>query len=895
MAVSRKTELTLRAAAPVAAVALAALWAGGCAIDAEPGTFLVDPAGVEAPLESGCSIAEAAGPFWITRSSFTGATYVAEPERNRVWIRNPLGVVSDHCYWVSTEADRPEWPEGNRPDCFTNGLVQDGSCDGEHHVPEGGGWTFVHGGFVEIPGLGGRVATADRLAVAFTSAGHPLLRVIDLVPDDDGCPDDQRSWGYHRLLYSLELPEASWGFAAGDLAVDPAGRFLLATSPEDSQLGVWPLPLPCEHEAMLPEPTTVDLGCAPDGPMAFDPAGDRVFVLCSGATTVVTVDGLGGDEFGTRRRVLSLRRPSDIAYEPVSDTVWVASPGAGKVRYWPADGGSAVTFSTPGATRLAVGETVAAGQRRGRVYATGSDPDGIYRLDPSTDQALFQALDGRPAALGAGTDVQELVTVTERPVQGGSGTSYVVRSFLDVDHLAAQRPDSLRLFAAAFLEYPRDPQLDDLSGQPQEVAVAPDACADMDDETIGWPGLDRLMYQLCCLQRARADQVTANLAYLERALLDNIPGEDRREMLFGINPTSLLQSSHCLHAALELERDVLAEMGLPFLEVVGEGVGALAERGDTLPVMLAHTAADSEDQVPYTCPELWRPDEEDVECDVVVDDQEAFVSFLGDLADTAALTRVAEPYQGTGGCGDGELPLPGGCIDPSVHAVEYGGLCGGFDRGVGLYTTYGTVSWPEAYAEVFPGLGEPFTYFGGAANYPYTNHAASKELAPWDARRRLGAFPVAADPAQWDRGGPDGPLSYLPGVTLAQTRLYELARSGMFVSDMFFHALADGEQWADDRWVGDESAATMGEADFAVLTHYLVYQVLAARDADAQRVMYFHLPDISAIALQSYPGGRVECTDPADCDSRDALQDWVRDVLPTLGPAVVWGLPEDFR
>ena len=541
-----------------------------------------------------------------------------------------------------------------------------------------------------------------------------------------------------------------------------------------------------------------------------------------------------------------------------------------------------------------MGETRTGDVTVGRIYATGSEPDGIYRIDPAGEEAVFQAFGEPVLALGAGRELQELVVVTERATDS-SDPSYPVASFVDVDHLAAQRAESVHLFAAAFLEYPRDPQLNDLSSQPQEVAVEPEACAAMDTETIGWPSLDRVMYQLCCLQQARADQVSANLDYLERALLDAIPGEERVEMLFGVNPTSLLQSSHCIHAGLELDRDVLADQGLPLLETVGAEIGALADRGDTMPVLLVHTAADSEDQIPYTCPDAWRPDVEEPDCDTTVSDQQAFESFVGDLFATAGLGRVAEAYQGTGGCGDGELPLASGCADLTQHALDYRGICGGFDRAVGLYTEYGTVSWPDAYAAYFPGEGAPFTYFGSAASYPFTSHAASKELAPWGASQRVGPFAVDPDAGRWDEATGDGPLDYLPGVTVAQTRLYEQARSGMFVSDMFFHAQNDGDHWADERWVGEESADTMGEADFAALTHYLTYHVLASRDADTERTLYFHLPDIAAIAIPTYAEGRVECTEPGNCEEHDAMRDWVRDVVPTLGPAVAWGLPEEYR
>lgn len=878
-----------------ACVPLLALIAGGCAIEATQGTFLVDPAGVEATLESVCAPPGAVeGPFWVSVSPYTGATYVSEPERNRIWIRSPLGLVPDHCYWVSTDSERPGWPEEFRPDCFSNGIVQDGSCTGEAHVPDGGGWLFAHGGFVEIPGLAGRLATRGRTAVAWTAAGHPLLRVIDLVPDDDGCPEGQRAWSAHRLLYSLEVPEEYWGFAEGDVAIDGSGSLLLSTSPDDKQLALWDLPLPCGHEDLLPAPRTVKLGCSPDGPLAVDLDGDRAFVLCSKASTVVTVDGLSTGDPSVTRRVLSLRRPSDLAYEPVSDTVWVASPAGGKVKGFPADGGTASTFAAPGATRLAVGETVDGGVRTGRVYAIGEEPHGVYRFDPRHDEALFQPFDEPLRALAAGTDLQEIVLISER-AGSGDEASYHVSSWLDTDHLAAQGEASVRLVAAAFLEYPRDPQLDDLTQQPQEVAVDPEPCQGLDEDTIGWPSLDRQMYQLCCLQRARADHVAANLDYLERAVLDGVPGEDRIEMLFAVNPTSLLQSSHCIHAALELDRPLLAEFGLPFLETVGGDVGDLAARGDLMPVLLVHTSSDSEDQIPYSCPELWRPDASEEDCDVAVTDQLAFEAFLEDLFATADLERVAEVYQGTGGCSGGELPLPDGCVDLGDHALAYGAMCGGFDRAVGLYTEYGEVSWPDAYGALHPGEGEPFTFFGSAANYPYTSHSASKELAPWDATGRLAPFRVNPDPALWDEPDPGGPLSYLPGMTVAHTRLYELARSGLMVSDMFFHTQASGDHWEDARWVGDESTDTMGEADFAILSHYLTYHVLAARDAGTRRVLYFHLPDISALSMQTYAGGRVECTDEADCDTRDALQDWIRDTVAELGPAVGWGLPEEYR
>lgn len=877
--------------ASATALGLALMVLAGCLIQPEEAAFLDDPTGVEAVLSSNCTGGAVTGSLWLTLSDLTGATYVAEPSGDRIWVRNAFGLVSDHCYWINTDPDRPEWPEEGRPDCFLDGLMQDGTCSGDEPNPDGGGWKFVHGGFMHVPNLRGRVAIDGRLAVAWAGQLPATLRVLDLVPDDDGCPEDQRPWTLHNVLYTLDVPSGYTSFLDGDLAVDEAGGRLIGLSPTDEELAVWSLPLPCGEGEALPAPVRVPLPAVPDGPLALDAAGDRAFVLSSEGPSVLTIEGLGDTEPAVRRRILSgMSGATDVAYEPVSDTVWVAAPAAGdgKVKSFPAGGGAAQVFAAAGASRLAVGRTTVGGASTPRVYAAAEGGDRIYRFDPESHEAVVQGLDGIIRGLAMGREQQEIAVALER-----DDGSVVLRSLLDRDHLAAQVPGSVQLVATAFLEYPRDAQLDRPDALIKEINTAPDACAELSDATAGWPQLDRDMYQVCCLQAARAEQVADNLTYLEEAVLDRLPGEDRVELLLGVNPTVLLQSAHCLHAGLDLGRDELILFGLPLLDVLGDWDVALAARGDVRRTLLVHTPAGNAEQVPYTCPELWEPDLDDPDCDVAVEDQAAFEAFLGDLLDTAALRRVAEPYQGTGGCGAGELPLPDGCVDPAGWGWTLDGITGGFDRAMGLRAEYAGISWPGAYAAVYPGPAQPFTYFGGGGNYVLTSHAVAKELAPWDARHRRSAFRVGDDPATWDVPDAGGPIEYLPGVTIAQTRLYENARSGLFVSDMFWHGSGEGDHWQTEAWPGVESTETMSPADFDVLTHYLVYRVLAARDADLVRVFYLHLPDIGTIGLPAYAGGRVTCTDPDACDTRDALQDWLTRTLPDLGPALAWGLPED--
>jgi len=872
------------------AVLLAGL-AGGCAVQPVESEFLTDPVGVEATLAANCATGEVTPPLWITVSDQTGHTYVAEPANDRIWVRNPFGIVSDHCYWVTTDSDRPEWPDTGRPACFEDGLAQDGTCTGDEIRPDEGGWTFIHGGFIEVPGLRGRLATHGELAMAWSGEDHPVLRLVDLVPDGSDCPDTQHPWFFHRVVLSLVLTAGLTGFADGDLAI--TDDHLLGLAPDNRKLAVWDLPLPCENEDPLPEPLRVDLPCAPDGPIAVDPEGDRLFALCTSGTTVLTVSGLSSTEPEVEgRSLMHMGRPADLAYDPVSETLWIASPDAsgGRVRRIAMGTGATTTFAIPGASQLAVGQTVTAGVASSRVYAVGEGFDGIYRFEPLGDEVEVQDIGEPLLAIGAGHEAQEIAVAT-RHSDGTVG----LRSFLDADHLAAQEPASLHITAAAFLEFPRDPALDDEAGLRGEIAVEPEPCADIEEATDGWPDLDRTMYQVCCLQRARADHLALNLDYLEAAVLDRIEGTADGEVLLGINPTVLLQSAHCVQAGLELGHDELAEFGLPFLEVVRDRVNALIDRGEVVPILLVHTSAGSEDQVPYACPELWRPDLEDPDCDVDVEDQAAYLSFLEDLFETASLSRVAEAYQGTGGCGAGELPLPSGCIDLSSYAIEMQGMAGGFDRAMGLNLLHDDISWPDGFAEVFPGAREPFTYFGGGGNYSMVANAISKELAPWDTRRRITPFQVSSDPRLWDESSSDGPLSYLPGVTVAHPYLYEWARSGLFVMDAVWHGSTEPDVWAADAWDGDESSETMNEADFAVLDHYLTYRLLASRQTDARRVFYLHLPDMSGISLPLYADGRVECTAADECDTRDALQDWISSTLPQLGPAIVWGLPEEYR
>ena len=866
---------------------------GGCAVQPVEGAFLEDLSGVRTVLRASCAQGEVSGPLIPHVSDHTGHTYVAEPDNDRVWVRNAFGVVPDQCYWVATEPERPGWPEAGRPECFEDELAQDGSCQGDEIRPDEGGWTFLHGGFIDIPGLRGRMAVHESLAVAWSGEEHPVLRVVDLVPDASECPASQHPWFFHRVLYSPVLTAGYTGFADGDLALD--GRHLLSVSPGNRQLAIWDLPLPCETDDPLPDPRRVDLPCAPDGPIVADPGGDRVFALCSSAATVLRITGLDDDEPQVDgQSLLHAGSPLDLAYEPVSDSLWIASPDAssGRVLTLPAEGGTVRAYRVPGASRLAVGQTESAGSTTGRVYAMGSGEDAVYRFDPHSGDAEVQHLDRPLRGIAVGHAQQEIAVLTEE-ADGSVG----LRSYADVDHHLAQRTGSVALTAAAFLEFPRDPALDDESGLRGEIAMDVDTCADMQSATQGWDDLDRTMYQVCCLQRARAEHVANNLDYLEDALLDAVDGANDVEILFGINGTVLLQSAHCIHAGLELGHDELIEFGLPLLEVVGERVNGLAARGDLLPVLLVHTSAGSADQVPYTCPEQWYPDHDTGACDITVDDHETYVSFVQDLLDAASLTRVAEDYQGTGGCGEGELPLTTGCVDLSRYAVPVQGLAGGFDRAAGLNAMFEDLSWPLAFAELHPGDGPPFTYFGGGGNYPMVASAISKELAPWDVRLRDGPFEVGDDPRHWDEPAApgEGALTYLPGVTVAHTYLHEWSRSGLFVMDAVWHGSTRDEVWATDDWPGDESTLTMGPADFAALDHYLAYHVLSARVADLDRVFYFHLPDIGGISLDRYGDGRVVCTDEDACDERDALRDWIGGSLPALGPAIRWGLPEEVR
>ncbi len=864
----------------------------GCAVEPQVGTFAVDPVGIVSPLQSACADGEAAAPFHVTVSDIDASTYVAEPDAGRIWVRGPFGIVADRCYWVSVDSDRPGWPDdGSRPECFVDDLLQDGTCSGEADAPDG--WLFLHGGFIDVPGLRGRLAVHERLAYAWAGSDTNYLRVVDLLPDDDGCPEGQAARTVHQVLYSLDVPAGYNGFTEGDLAVDGQGRFLLSLSPVDDQLGIWDLPLSCTHGSAMAAPRVrVDLPCTPDGPLAVDPDGDRVFALCASQAALVTVSDLGAAEPQVSKRSISAARGGmSLAYEPVSDTVWIAAPeaGDGKVVQVPASGGAVTTYDVPGASAVAVGETRVGDERTGRVYAIGGGRTALYRFDPLTREALVQDLGQWLWGLDVGREMQEIAVV----VQDEDGRM-ALRSFVDRDHLDAQAAGALKLMVATFLEVPRDTQLDDATAIDAELAAENHYCADLDQVTAGWPPFDRSMYQVCCVQRARADQLEANLDYVDR-LVDATGAAGEVPVLLGVNPTVLLQSAHCIQAGLELGHEELADLGLPLLQVVGERVRALDERGDAWTTLLIHTEAGSEDQVPYTCPELWRPDLVDPDCDVAVEDLDAYEGFLGDLLMTTSLARVAEDHQGTGSCGAGELPIGGGCVDLAALAPSPRAFVGGFDKTAGLYRQHGDINWVDAFAAVHPGDGAPFTYFAGGGAYPAAGHAEAKEPVPWDARLRLAPFAANPDLDQWDRALDDGELIYLPGSAVSQQWLYEGARSGLFTVDMVWHAVDAAWSWSDEQWPGEESMNVLDVADFAVLTHDIVYHHLAARQADMQRVEYLHLPDLCSISLDRYVDGRVACTDQADCANRDAMQDWIRDVIPTLGAGVEWGIPGELR
>ncbi len=857
-----------------------------CAVQPQSTEFLVDPSGLTATLQSSCSPDPVQGPLIVTVSDHNAHTYIAEPDSGRIWIRNPMGLVPDHCYWVTTDPAREGWPAASRPDCFVDELRQDGTCPGDADAPAE--WLFLHGGFIEVQGLKSGLAIDERYAMAWAGGSHTHLRVVDLVPDDDACPQGQHPRTFNRVANSLDVPAGYTGFTEGGLAI-LGGERLVSLSPVDDQLAVWTLPLPCEQGDALSAPMRVDLPCTPDGPLALDVDGERAFVLCSSSESMLTVSGLRGAEPAVeRRRLAALGGATDVVYDSLTDTVWVASPeaGDGKVIRLPAGGGSATVFLAEGAFQLALGETELAGARTSRIYAVGGSR--VYRFDPLAETAEVQEMGENLRALGTGYGSQQLVLVSD-----AEDGSVVVRGALDLDHLAAQQEGTVHMAVAAFLEYPRDQQLDDATQLTLELDTEPAACADIEAVTAGWPPLDREMYLACCVNRARADHVAEGLDYLEQAILPRTGAGGDPSILMAINSTVLLQASHCIHAGLELGHDELIELGLPLLEVVGEGTAALADQGDILPVLLIHTAAGDEDQVPYTCPEYWDPGVVDPDCDVEVVSKAQYVDFLRDLMDTASLARVAEAYQGTGGCAGGELPLPSGCTDLAQLGISPRALAGGFDRAAGLYQEHGEIYWGDAFVEALPGPA-PFTYFGGGGSYPGSGHGEAKELVPWDARTRMGPFPVGADPWFWDMPDDSSELTYLPGVSISQPSLFEVARSGLFGVDMHWHAAPLEARWSTDQWAGEESTEVMDVADFAVLNHYLIYQLLASRQGDRARSFYFHLPDMGAIAIDSYGDGRVACTEEGNCEQRDALQDWL-DGLDALGPALHWGLPEELR
>jgi len=125
------------------------LAATSCAIQPETAEFLVDPSGLTAVLQSSCSPDPVQGPLHVSVSDRNAHAYITEPDRGRIWVRNPMGLVADHCYWVTTDTEREGWPAESRPDCFVDELRQDGTCPGDALAPPE--WLFIHGGFIDVP------------------------------------------------------------------------------------------------------------------------------------------------------------------------------------------------------------------------------------------------------------------------------------------------------------------------------------------------------------------------------------------------------------------------------------------------------------------------------------------------------------------------------------------------------------------------------------------------------------------------------------------------------------------------------------------------------------------------------------------------------------------------
>lgn len=577
--------MSFRAPKPLWALLMTSIT--GCAglESGEPisGDWLVTASEVRPSLDIPCAqISAAPTRLQIQIDDNSGYTIILEEGSERVWLREPFGLIPNTCWWL------PDGPAGEisypEEDCFSTDA-QYGDCTGEEDLSSN--WLFRTPGVVIAASVPTTILAVDGTALLPTATS---LERLDLTPTaNEPIDNSETNRSFLSWLDPLSLPENTnkFQFALNNRVLvwwDQEAGDLQSVERRQSRRGI---------------EETVGYS-APRGDGILTAAGDFAVILASGTAHIY--DRWEEKVRHRRRSHRLLKEALDAVVDPELGTVFALVEDG--VLALP-DSGPRLFFSTPGAQELVLGRP----NGKPTVYAWGNEDDSgvVYRLEEggaSTVHRLEQPILG----MGTGEIFQEMVLAFD-----DEGTVRL-QSFLDTHHRQAIASNPVKLALAAFVESPRDDLLNhaDRAG---ELASALGACEGLEEEAL-----------VCCLHDRRASHLNAQLTWMDQHLNGEF-GEPAAALL-GLNPTALAQSIACDAAGY-------TEWAEHLPQVIANWATTWEERGVGSLALLLHTPPFTKAAGYVQCPEAWAPEDD---CWQVEPNRDAINQHLAAMSSIASLS-----------------------------------------------------------------------------------------------------------------------------------------------------------------------------------------------------------------------------------------------------------------
>ncbi|MBT3221837.1 MAG: hypothetical protein HN348_22395, partial [Proteobacteria bacterium] len=436
----------------------------------------------------------------------SGWTVIHEEETDRLWLRDPFGLVPDRCWWVPAGPSEVILPDGP---CISNGL-QDGQCTGDDLDDER--YRFSIPGVATAPGTITDFVVVDGILLAWADRS---MQRLDLSPSDhDPVDDDEDNRTFHEWLGTIAHPEI------------PGNSVQLAAGSSSALL--WDAD---EGRLYAQDRKTARRNFA-NAISKKAPKGEGV-LAAGGAYAAIVTEQRAKIYRNLTSRIRSQTRDHSVLNDgvlhalinPETSELWVLTV-EGVVGL--PETGSKTWHSTPGARRLFLGRP--AGEMTAYAWGNVDGLGVVYRLEDDGESTAFR-LDSPLLGAGTGEVFQEIVTVTEE-----SG-KHVVRGWLDSRHIKEMAPNLVGLAVTAFVESPTETEVLNADSAQEELAGLQMSC-EKD------PLLTDDQNAICCAQQKRGEILEQQLTWLGDRMDPSWPGGPVA-MILAVNPTALIQSNLC--------------------------------------------------------------------------------------------------------------------------------------------------------------------------------------------------------------------------------------------------------------------------------------------------------------------------------------------------------------